>query len=413
MLNIVYERCAGLDVHKQSVVVCRIVPRVGGGFDQQIRSFGTMTEDLQQLAAWLREGQVTQVAMESTGVFWQPIYNILEETFEVMLVNAKHIKHVTGRKTDVKDAQWIAELLQHGLLKASFIPERAQRELRELIRYRTHLLQERAREVNRLQKVLEDANLKLGSVASDVLGVSGRTMIEAIIAGQDDPIVLAQLAKARLRNKIAELERALQGRVRDSHRLLLRLHLEHIDDLDTMLSRLDAEIERLIPPFDVDNVLARLDEITGVGLRVAQIIIAEVGIEMSRFVNAAHLASWASLAPGKNESAGRNRSARVPPGNRYLRTALVEAAHAAGRTKDTYLGAQYRRLAARRGKKRAAMAVAHSILVIAYHMIRNGTHYLERGAAYFDQRNQQAIQHQLVRRLEQLGLKVTVEPSAA
>jgi transposase len=413
MLDIVYERCAGLDVHKQSVIACRILPRKGGGWDQQIRSFGTMTNDVQELAEWLKEGRVTHVALESTGVYWQPIYNVLEETVSVILVNAKHIKHVTGRKTDVKDAQWIAELLQHGLLKASFIPERAQRELRELVRYRTHLLQERSREVNRLQKVLEDANLKLGSVASDVLGVSGRAMIEAVIAGQEDPAVLAQLAKARLRNKLAELERALQGRVRDSHRLLLRLHLEHIDDLDAMLVRLDEEIERRLPPFDVDALLTRLDEITGVGRHVAQVIVAEVGTDMSRFVNADHLASWASLAPGKNESAGRNRSARVPPGNRYLRAALVEAAHAAGHTKNTYLGAQYRRLAARRGKKRAAVAVAHSMLIIAYHMIRNGIHYVERGATYFDQRNQQVIQYQLVRRLEQLGLKVTVESLSA
>lgn len=367
MLEVVYERCAGLDVHKASVVAGRLVPGEGGGFDQQIRSFGTMTGDWQPLAQWLAEGQVTHVALESTGVYWQPIYNVLEETFSVILVNAKPIKPVTGRKTDVKDAQWIAELLQHGLLKASFIPERA------LVRYRTHLLQERSREVNRLQKVLEDAHLKLGSVASDVMGVSGRAMLEAVIAGQDDPVILAQLAKARLRNKIAELERALQGRVRDSHRLLLRLHLEHIDDLDALLGRLDEELEQRVPPFDVDDLLARLDEITGVGRQVAQVIIAEVGIDMSRFVNADHLASWASLAPGKNERAGRNRSARIPPGNRYLRAALVQAAHAAGHTKNTYLGAQYRRLAARRGKKRAAVAVAHSILVIAYHMIRNGT----------------------------------------
>src|SRR5579859_225119 len=299
MLDIVYERCAGLDVHKETVVACRLIPGTDGQWDEQVRTFGTMTEDLKQLAAWLHEEDVTHVAMESTGVYWQPIFNVLEETFTVLLVNAKHIKHVTGRKTDVKDAQWIAQLLQHGLLKASFIPERAQRELRELIRYRTHLLQERSREVNRLQKVLEDANLKLGSVATDVLGVSGRAMIEAILAGQEDPAVLAQLAKARLRNKIAELERALKGRVRDSHRLLLRLHLEHIDDLDAMLGRLDEEIEQRMPPFDVDELLSRLDEITGVGRQVAQVIVAEVGIDMSRFVNADHFASWASLAPGK------------------------------------------------------------------------------------------------------------------
>jgi transposase len=412
-MEVQYERCAGLDVHKESVVACRLTPRETGGWDKQIRTFGTMTQDLQALATWLGEGRVTHVAMESTGVYWRPVYNILEDAFEVILVNAKHLKQVPGHKTDVKDAQWIAELLQHGLLKASFIPERAQRELRELIRYRTHLIEERAREVNRLQKVLEDANLKLGSVATDVLGVSGRAMIEAMLAGQEDPSVLAQLAKARMRAKIAELEQALTGLVRDSHRLLLRLHLEHIDDLDAMLGRLDEEIERRLPAFDLDNLLARLDEITGVGRQVAQIIVAEVGIDMSRFANADHLASWASLAPGKNESAGRNRSARLPEGNRYLRAALVEAAHAAAHSKHTYLGAQFRRLAARRGKKRAAVAVAHSILIIAYHIIRDGTHYIERGATYFDERNKHTVQRQLVRRLERLGLKVTVEPLAA
>ncbi len=347
------------------------------------------------------------------GVYWRPVFNILEEAFTVMLVNAKHIKHVTGRKTDVKDAEWIADLLQHGLLKASFIPEQAQRELRELVRYHTQLLQERSREVNRVQKVLEDANVKLGSVASDVLGVLGRAMLEAIIAGQDDPAVLADLAKARLRTKIAELERALQGRVRDSHRLLLRLHLEHIDDLDAKLACLDAEIERRLSPFDQDDLVDRLDGITGVGRQVARVIIAEAGIDMRGFVNADHLASWASLAPGKNESAGRNRSARIPPGNRYLRAALVQAAQAAGHSRNTYLGAQFHRIAAPRGKKRAAVAVAHSILIIAYHLIRDGTRYIERGAAYFDQRNVQANQRQLIRRLERLGLKVTVEPLAA
>ncbi len=412
-MDISYERCAGLDVHKQSVVACRIAPKPGGGWDKVVRTFGTMSDDLARLKAWLEEGQVTHVALESTGVYWKPIFNILEDGIEVILVNAKHIKQVPGRKTDVKDAQWIAELLQHGLLKASFIPERAQRELREFVRYRIHLVDERAREVNRVQKVLEDANLKLGSVATDVLGVSGRAMIEGIIAGQEDPAVLAQLAKARMRPKIAELQRALSGRVWDSHRLLLQLHLEHIDDLDAKIARLDEEIEQRLPRFDQADLLARLDEITGVGRHVAQVIVAEVGVDMSRFVNADHLASWASLAPGKNESAGRNRSARVPEGNRYLRAALIEAAHAAGHTKDTYLGAQFRRLAARRGKKRAAVAVAHSILVIAYHIIRDGTHYFERGAAFFDQRKADVLQRQLVQRLERLGLKVTLEPLTA
>jgi transposase len=315
-----------------------------------------------------------------------------------------------GRKTDVKDAQWIAELLQHGLLKASFIPEAPQRELRELVRYRTHLIEERSREVNRVQKVLEEANLKLSSVATDMMGASGREMLAAIIAGQDDPQALAQLAKARMRSKIAELERALTGHVRDSHRFLLTLHLEHIDELNAKLERLEQEIDRHMTPFDQDDLVARLDTIPGVDAKTAQIIIAELGTDMSRFASAGHAASWAGLVPGKNESAGRNRSAKTNKANRYLKTALVEAGTAAGRSQDNYLAAQYGRLAARRGKKRAAVAVAHSILVIAYHIIREGTAYVDLGGNYFDQRKQEHVQQQLIRRLEKLGLKVTVEP---
>jgi len=409
-MKVIYERCAGLDVHKKTVVACRI--RTKGGDEEQIevRTFGTMTGELLALADWLRAGAVTQVAMESTGVYWKPVYNILEGEFEVLLVNAKHIKFVPGRKTDVKDAQWIAELLQHGLLKASFIPDAPQRELRELVRYRTHLIQERTREVNRVHKVLEDANLKLSSVATDLMGVSAREMLAALIAGQDDPAALAQLAKARMRPKIAELERALTGRIKDSHRLLLRLHLEHIDELNAKLQQLEEEIEKLLPPFDHDDLLARLQTIPGVGHKVAQVILAEVGAEVKRFPSAAHLASWAGLAPGKNESAGRNRSSRTPKANRYLRQALVEAAHAAGHQRDHYLSARYHRLAARRGTQRAAVAVARSILEIAYHIIAEGTRYRDLGQNYFDQRNAETVQRRLVKRLEQLGLRVTVEP---
>lgn len=409
-MRVVHERCAGLDVHKKSVVACRIVPDGKGAWQSEIRTFKTMTSDLLQLADWLAQVEVSHVAMESTGVYWKPVHNILEGQFEVLLVNAKHIKFVPGRKTDVKDAQWIAELLQHGLLKASFIPEVEQRELRELTRYRTHLIEERSREVNRVHKVLEDANLKLSSVATDIMGVSGREMLSAIIAGKDDPEALAQLAKARLRNKIAELEQALTGRIRDSHRLLLKLHLEHIDDLNAKLEELEAEIERLMRPFDQNNLIERLDTIPGVDKKTAQIIIAELGIDMKRFRNAKAAASWAGLVPGKNESAGRNRSSRTNKANRYLKSALTQAAHAAGRSKDNYLSAQYRRLAARRGKKRAAVAVAHSILVIAYHIIKRGTEYVDLGSNYLDKRKQETVQKQLIRRLEKLGLKVTVEP---
>jgi hypothetical protein len=284
--------------------------------------------------------------------------------------------------------------------------------LRDLIRYRTSLIQERVREINRVQKVLEDANVKLASVASKVMGVSGRQMLEAIIAANEDPEALAELAKGRLRAKIPELEKALNGRVRSSHRLLLRLHLEHIDDLSNKIEELNEEIDRLMVPFEEDDQLRRLDDIPGVGRVVAQVILAELGVDMSRFPSAAHAASWAGLAPGKNESAGKNRSGKVTPGNRHLKSMLVQSAHAVSRTKNNYLAAQFRRLAARRGKKRAAVAGAHSILVIAYHMLRDGTEYHELGGDYFDKRNKEKLQRGLVRRLEGLGLNVTLEPAA-
>jgi transposase len=411
-MEVIYERCAGLDVHKKSVTACRSTPAVRGGWQKERRRFGTMTDELLKLSDWLREAQVTAVAMESTGVYWKPVFNILESEFEVILVNARHIKYVPGRKSDISDAQWIGELLQHGLLKASYIPERPQRDLRDLIRYRTSLIRERAREINRVQKVLEDANVKLASVASNVMGVSGRQMLEAIIAGNEDPEALAELAKGRLRSKIPDLERALSGRIRTSHRLLLRLHLEHIDDLANKIEKLNEEIDRLMLPFDEDEQLRRLDDIPGVGREVAQVIIAELGVDMNRFPSAAHAASWAGLAPGKNESAGKNRSGKITPGNRHLKAMLVQAAHAVSRTKDNYLAAQFRRLAARRGKKRAAIAVAHSILVIAYHMLRDGTEYRDLGGDYFDKRNKEKLQRNLVRRLEGLGLKVMLEPAA-
>jgi transposase len=346
-------------------------------------------------------------------VYWKPLYNVLEGEFEIVLMNAHHIKFVPGRKTDVKDAQWIGELLQHGLVRGSFIPPIEQRDVRDLVRYRTQLIRERTREINRVQKVLEDTNIKLGSVASNVLGVSGREMLEQLIAGQDDPAALAQLARGRLREKIAELERALRGQVRAVHRTLLKMHLEHIDDLNAKISALSEAVDQALIPFDLSNAIERLDTIPGVNVQVAQVIVSELGLNMNRFPTAAHAAAWAGVAPGREESAGRQRSTRTRKGNPYLKTMLVQAAHAAGRRKDTYLGAQYRRLAARRGKQRAAVAVAHSILVIAYHILRRGTTYTDLGADYFDRRNEQQLQHSLVKRLERLGLKVTLEPANA
>lgn len=412
-MRVTYSHCAGIDVHKKMLVVCRIIPDGQGGWTQETRQFGTTTQELLNLADWLQAGEVTQVALESTGVYWRPVFNILESSFEVIVVNAQHIKQVPGRKSDVKDAQWIADLLQHGLLKASFVPDQPQRDLRELLRYRTRLIQERTQEINRVHKVLEDANIKLGDVVSDMMGVSARAMLAAIIDGEEKPQVLAQLARRKMRSKIPALQLALQGNVREPHRVLLGLHLQHIDALDAMLQHLQQAVDQLLPPFDQDDVLARLDTIPGVGPTTAQIIVAEIGTDMSRFADANHLASWAGLAPGKNQSAGRNYSARIAPGNRHLRNVLIEAAHSVGRTKDNYLAAQYRRLAARRGKKRAAVAVAHSILKIAFHVIKNGTTYVDLGPTYFDQRDQQATQRRAIRRLEALGFKVTLDPVAA
>lgn len=411
-MKIVHKCCAGLDVHKKTVVACRIIHNEQGEEEKEIKTFGTFTSELLQMLDWLQIADVRHVAMESRGVYWKPIYNLLEGEMEVLLVNARHIKFVPGRKTDVKDAQWIAELLQHGLLKASYIPSVEQRDLRDLVRYRTRLIQDRAREINRVQKVLEDANIKLASVVSDVLGVSSRNMLAQLIAGQDDPTQLADLAQKRLRQKIAELERALEGHVREHHRLLLSLHLEHIDDLNAKISKLDEEIDRLLIPFDQIEALERLDTIPGVNKTTAEIIIAEFGLDMKRFPDAGHAASWAGLVPGRNESAGRNRSSRTTDGNKYLKSALIQAAHAAGRSKNNYLSAQYRRLAARRGKQRAAVAVAHSILVIVYHMLKRGTVYQDLGGDYFDKRKQDHIERRLVKQLESFGYKVALEPVA-
>lgn len=406
------ERCAGLDVHKKTVVACRIMLSEVGQWQSKTRTFGTTTRDLLQLADWLEGVGVTHVAMESTGVYWKPIFNILESQCQVMLVNAKHIKQVPGRKTDVKDAEWIAQLLQHGLLRASYIPEAPQRNLRDMVRYRIKLIQARSSEVNRVQKVLEDANIKLASVVSDVMGVSSREMLTQLIAGQDDPAQMAQLARGRMRSKIDELEHALTGSVQDHHRLMLRLHLEHIDYLNVQIGHLEGAIEKAIIPFDDTDITRRLTEIPGVSIHTAHSIIAELGIDMARFASSGHAASWAGLTPGKNESAGRNYSSKTAKGNKYLKSALVQAAHTQRRAQN-YLGAQYRRLARRRGSKRAAVAVAHSILVIAYHLLRDGTEYRELGTNYFDQHDKQHLERSLIRRLEQLGNVVKVEPLTA
>jgi transposase len=410
-MDVLYERCCGLDVHKKTVVACVIVPGSKGKPRKTIRTFGTMTDDLLALGDWLATEQVSHVAMESTGVFWQPIWNLLEDRFALVLVNAHHIKQVPGRKTDVGDCEWIADLLRHGLLKGSFVPDRAQRELRELTRYRTALLQERAAEVNRLQKTLEGANIKLAAVASDVLGKSGRQILEALVLGGSDAVELAQLAKGRLRDKIPELERALAGTFQPHQQFLLARHLGLIDAIDETVAQVSAEIADRLRPVEADVQL--LDAITGIGRRTAEVWLAEVGTDLERFATASHLASWAGLCPGNNESAGKRKSGKTRKGNPNLRTALVEAAQAAARKRDSYLSAQYRRLAARRGKKKAIIALGHTLLITAYHVLKRRVEFQDLGPTYFDDRNRTIVERRLVRRLEGLGYKVNLEPAVA
>jgi transposase len=376
-MDVLHVCCAGLDVHKRTVVACvrRVDP--AGKVSKNVKTFATMTRDLLDLSDWLSVQGVTTTAMESTGTYWKPVFHILEPRFTVVLVNAHHIKQVPGRKTDVKDSEWIAQLLQHGLLRASFIPPRATRELRDLTRQRTQLVGEKTAVANRIQKVLEDANIKLGSVASNVLGVSGRAMIEAIIHGEYDPIKLAELARRRLRGKIPQLQLALRGSVTEHHRFLLRTLMDHLKHLETMIDRYEERIEEALP--SAGEPMTRLVTIPGVDVRVAQVVLAEIGQEMDRFPTAGHLSSWAGLASGNHESAGKRQSGRTTPGNRWLKTALVQAAWAASRAKGTHLAKKFRRIAGSRGKKRAAIAVAHTMLVIIYHLLKEGTTYQEIG----------------------------------
>jgi len=409
-MDVIYERCCGLDIHKKTVVACLLIPGTDGQPVKAVRTFATVTDQILALATWLREAGCTHVAMESTGVYWKPVWNVLEAQFTLLLVNARHVKAVPGRKTDVKDAEWLADLLRYGLLRPSFVPDRAQRELQELTRYRTSLVQERTAEVNRLQKTLEGANIKLGDVATDILGVSGRRMLRALIDGTTDAAAIADLAQGKLRGKRSALEQALHGQIGAHQRFLLAQQLAHIEQLETTIAAVSAEIEtRLLP---LASELERLVTIPGVGKRTAQVLVAEIGTDMRRFPSAGHLASWAGMCPGNDESAGKRRSGQTRKGNRWLRSALIEAAHAAARTQGTYLAAQYRRLAARRGVKKSAVAVGHSILISAYHLLRDEASYHDLGGHYFDARNRQVVEQRLVRRLEALGHKVILEPAA-
>jgi transposase len=409
-MEIIYSRCCGLDVHKREVVACVVATEPDGTWRKEVRAFGTMTPDILALADWLTAQKVTHIAMESTGVYWKPIWNLLEGSFVLLLVNARHVKAVPGRKTDVRDCEWLADLLRHGLLTGSFVPDRPQRELRELTRYRSSLVRERTAEANRLQKTLEGANIKLASVATDILGKSGREILAALVAGETDGTELAQLAQGRLREKIPQLERALVGRVGPHQRFLVAEQVAHIDFLDDAIARISTELAARVRPDE--DAIARLDTIPGVGRVAAEALVAEIGTDVGRFPTAKHLASWAGLCPGNHESAGKRRSGATRKGSPWLRACLVQAAHAAARTKGTYLAAQYRRLAARRGKAKAAVAVAHSILIIAYHVLMDGTVYCDLGGNYFDERDRQAVERRLVHRLEGLGYTVSLTPAA-
>jgi transposase len=410
----VLERCAALDVHKAQVTVWARVPDGRGGAEDLRARYSTMAADLLALRDWLKALGVTHVAMESSGVYWKPIYYVLEDDFELLLVNAQHVKNLPGRKTDMKDAEWLCQLLECGLLRGSFVPPREFRELRDLTRYRKSLIAERNRQANRLHKVLEDAGGKLSCVATDVLGVSGRAMLEALISGTRDPEVLAELAKGKLRKKIPQLKQALAGSFSAHHAMMVGHILAHLDYLDEAIGQLTGEIEERIAPFAARA--ERLDAIPGVGAVTVQAIIAELGVDMSRFPSHRHAASWVKICPGNHESAGKRRSGRTGKGNRHLRAALVEAAQAAARTKDTYLRAQYEQIKRRHGHNKAIVAVAHSILVAAYYMLRDDVPYQDLGGDYFARRSDpERMTRRLVAQLERLGHKVTLEalPQAA
>ena len=419
-MDVVVERLAGIDIGKDEVVACVRTPRPdGGGRLKQTRTFKSFTGHLEQMADWFAAEGVTEVVMEATGSYWKPVWYVLEERrFELKLVNARHVKIVPGRKSDVLDAEWLAELLEHGLLRGSFVPPAVIRELRDLTRYRKRLIQTHTSEEQRIHKTLEDAGIKLGSVASDVLGVSGRLMLRALIRGERDPEVLAELAKAKLRNKIPELRQALRGRFREHHAMLIRMSMDHLEHLEAAIADLDRHVDAIfaanVSEADVPFAQARdrLMTISGVGKRAAETIIAEIGVEMSRFPTAHHLASWAGMAPGNNITGGKRRSGKTTHGNVWLADILNQCAWAAARTRDTYLSAQFWRLARRIGKKKAAVAVGHSILVICWHLLTNNCDYNDLGGDYFTNRNGDRHRDHLIKQLHNLGYRVTLDKVA-
>jgi transposase len=410
-MQVIHERCAGLDIHKKTVVVTVLITQANGQVQKFTRTFSTMTAELLALADWLDSLQVIQIAMESTGVFWHPVYNVLEEGRTLLLVNPQHIKALPGRKTDVKDSEWIADLFRHGLLQASFVPPKPIREVRELTRYRKTLIQERTQEINRLQKVLEGANLKLAAVATDVLGKSGRDMLEAVVGGEQDAEVLAELARGKLRAKLPALRQALDGRIQSHHRFLLERILAHIDFLEESIAHVQQEVAQRLGPYE--EAMTLLLSIPGIQEVTAAAIISEIGVDMERFPSAKHLASWAGVCPGNKQSGGKRLSGTTRKGNTYLRAMLGEVAWIISRMKDNYLAAQYHRIARRRGREKAIVAVSHSLLVIIYHVLREKKPYRDLGADYFDKLDTARIERHHVRRLEQLGYTVTLTPDHA
>jgi len=410
-MQVLFARCAGLDVHKKSVVACVMLTSTNGQVQKHSQTFGTMTPDLLSLSDWLKGLGVSHVAMESTGVYWRPVYQLLEDSFTLLVINAVHIKRMPGRKTDMSDAEWLAELLRHGLLTPSFVPPRAQRELRELTRHRTNLMEKRSQAINELHRTLEGTNLKLTSVATDITGLSATLILQALLTGQQtDPKALANLAVGKLRRKIPELQKALQGKVLEHHKLILTQLLADIDLFDEQVAEVSALIEQRVA--ESQGLIGRLDEIPGINRRTAEVILAELGADMSRFPTDRHAAAWAGICPSNKESGGRRYAARSRQGNKALKRALCESGMAAARTKDSYLGAQYRRITARRGPKRASLAVGHSILRIAYHIIKEGRRYQDLGADYFDRRNEASVTRRLVKRLEGLGYQVELTKAA-
>jgi transposase len=410
-MEVMYPRCAGLDVHKETVVACVRIAS-GGEASLSVRTFTTTTAGLIELGEWLDENGCTHVAMEATGVYWKPVWQVLaDSSFELILANAAHVKNVPGRKTDVNDAMWLAELLAHGLVRASFVPEPAIQELRGLLRTRKQLVREKASHVQRVQKTLEEANIKIESVLSDVMGRSGRAIIQALIDGETDPAKMAALAHWKVRASAATLREALRGRIKRHHRFLLQLHMQQIDALDAAIAELDREVDTGLACFR--DAVERLSTIPGISQLSAQVIVSEIGTDMSRFATDAHLRSWAGLCPRNDQSAGKRRSTRLRKGAPWLKAMLVQCAWAATRSKGTYLHAQYLRLRSRRGPKKAICAVAASILTAAYHMLKDGTFYADLGAAHFDRRRPETQARRLVKRLADLGFSVELKPVAA